>query len=1262
MDFYTITENLSSKGVLEVFANYRVIRSKDLMIRGRAFYAIWDEEAGLWSTDEYDVPRIIDKDLDAYQPVETNYTTLNRKYLGSFGSNRWLNFRNYIGHISDSSHQLDENLTFSNTKVTKEDYVSKRLPYPLEKGSIEAWDELVSTLYAPEEREKIEWAIGAVMSGDSKHIQKFLVLYGSAGTGKSTILNILQKLTEGYYTTFEAKALTGNNNSFSTEVFRENPLVAIQHDGDLSKIEDNTKLNSIVSHEEMTMNEKFKPSYTARINAFLFMGTNKPVRITDAKSGIIRRLIDVKPTGEKLSSKRYQTLYSQIDFELGAIAYHCLEVYRSLGKDYYSGYRPTEMMLQTDVFFNYIETYYDVFKAQNGVSLTQAYEFYKSYCEDANVEYKLAKYKFREELRNYFDHFHDRFEVDGVRIRSYYEGFNSEHFKAPKVEDDSKFSLVMDEDESLLDDILKDCPAQLANRNETPIMKWSEVSTTLKDIDTHKIHYVKPPENHIVIDFDLKGPDGKKSAERNLEAASSWPSTYAEYSKSGAGIHLHYDYQGDASELSRIYDEGIEVKIFTGDSSLRRKLVKCNSVPVAKISSGLPLKEKKVINAESVKSEKALRDLIMRNLNKEIHPGTKPSMDFIHKILEDAYSSGLKYDVTDLRGKILNFANNSTNQALYCIKLIQNMRFKSDDVTEALDLPKEERLVIFDTEIFPNLFVLCWKFRGDSKIVKLINPTPAEIESLLSLKLVGFNCRKYDNHILYGAFMGYNNEQLYKLSQKIISGSRNALFGEAYNLSYTDIYDFSSKKQSLKKWEIELGINHQELGLDWDKPVDEKDIPKVLDYCANDVEATEAVLDHLEADFVAREILADLSGLSVNHTTQQHASKIVFGEDSRPQKKFVYTDLSETFPGYSFELGKSLYRGEDPGEGGYVHYEPGIYYDVVLLDVESMHPTSIEELDMFGEYTKNYSALKKARLAIKRGEIEEAKKMFGGRLARHLTHTEQAEALSYALKLVVNIVYGLTSASFDNAFRDPRNVDNIVAKRGALFMIDLKHFVQERGFTVAHIKTDSIKIPNATKEIIEEVMEFGNKYGYTFAHEATYEKLCLVNGAVYVAKTKQGAYPPRWTATGAQFAHPIVFKTMFSHEPIVFDDYCETKAVKTALYLDFSNEDTPMVFDEEGEFEGLQFIGKTGRFVPVTEGGGVLLRKRGENQIPDKPKSELAKSDLYTSVTGTKGYRWLEAQSNDPEILKVDKRYSETLLDEAYSAIAAFGDIEAFLA
>jgi len=1244
MDFYQIKERTLKRGAIEIYPDFRVCRSGDLMIRGKSFYSIWDEEKQIWSTDEYDVQRLVDKELNDYKnSIASRYDceVITVKYLSDFSSKSWAEFRNYVSHLSDNSHQLDENLTFLNTEVKKKDYVSKRLPYPLEKGKYDSYDEIIGTLYEPEERAKLEWAIGAIVAGDAKYIQKFLVLYGEAGAGKSTILNIIQKLFAGYYTSFEAKALTSSGNAFSTEVFKSNPLVAIQHDGDLSKIEDNTKLNSIVSHEEMTMNEKYKPSYMARTNCFLFMATNRPVKITDAKSGIIRRLIDVKPSGNKIPPKRYQALMSQIDFELGAIAYHCLEVYRKMGKNYYSNYRPLEMILQTDVFFNFVEANYYIFKEQDNVTLSQAYDMYKQYCDEALVDFKLPRHKFREELKNYFNFFYDVTRIDNKQVRSVYSGFLSDKFQVTsETPVEHPDSLTLDHTVSIFDEVCATCPAQYASKEETPSKKWSDVKTTLADINTKQVHYVKVPINHIVIDFDLKDAEGNKSAELNLAAASKWPATYAEFSKGGNGIHLHYFYTGDPAKLSRVYSEGIEIKVFTGKSSLRRRLSKCNNIPIATINSGLPLKGEKMINFEAVKSERSLRELIKRNLNKEIHPGTKPSVDFIYKILEDAYNSGLCYDITDMRPKILAFANNSTNQADYCVKLVSQMKFKSEEYSIP-DESQNDKLVFFDVEVFPNLFLVNWKYEGaDNKCVRMINPSSQDIEKLLKMKLVGFNCRRYDNHILYARYIGYDNMQLFNLSQRIINESRNCLFGEAYNISYTDVYDFSSVKQSLKKFEIELGIHHQELGLPWDEPVPEEKWVEVAEYCDNDVIATEAVFNARKADWVGRQILADLSGLTPNDTTQQHTARIVFGKDKNYKSSFIYTDLSNIFPGYKFENGKSTYRGETTGEGGYVYAEPGMYGNVALLDIASMHPSTIENLKMFGPYTKNFSQIKEARIAIKHKDYDRAREMLDGKLAKYLDDESMSKDLSYALKIAINIVYGLTSASFDNPFKDPRNKDNICAKAGALFMVDLKHAVQEKGFTVAHIKTDSIKIPDATPEIIDFVMEFGKKYGYTFEHEATYDKMCLVNDAVYIAKYKDGT----WTATGAQFAQPYVFKTLFSREPIVFEDMCETKTVKSAMYLDL-NEHLA-----EGE-HNYHFIGKAGCFTPVLPGcgGGELMRLQ---------------NDKYYAVTGTKGYRWMES-----EVVKalqkeddIDRNYYNELVNQAIADISEFGDFEWFVA
>jgi hypothetical protein len=1248
MDFLTMQVEEKKSGGLSLSPSFVVGRSKDLMVRGRSFYAIWDEEAGLWSTDEYDVGRLVDEQMREHAKNLTGEVTI--KTLSNFNSKAWINYRMFVNNISDAYHQLDENLTFANQEVKRSDYVSRRLPYALEPGDYSSWDELVGTLYSVEERRKIEWAIGSIVSGDSKKIQKFFVFYGSPGTGKGTIITIIEKLFEGYTATFEAKALGSGNKDFATEAFKSNPLVAIQHDGDLSKIDDNTRLNSIVAHENMRMNEKYKPSYVGRVNALLFMGTNQPVKISDAKSGIIRRLIDIHPTGVTIPANKYTTLISRIDFELGAIATHCLEVYRSLGKNYYNSYRPTEMMLQTDVVFNFIEYFYEIFKTQNGATLKQAYALYKEFCEATGIEKPLPQYKLREELRNYFDEFKDRVEVDGEVLRSYYSGFNATKFKAP-TKDDTAFSLVIEEKVSLLDGALSEESAQLASTQGTPTTSWAEVTTTLADIDTTKEHYVRVPQNHIVIDFDLKGENGGKALTRNLEAASLWPPTYAELSKSGQGVHLHYLYDGDVTQLSRLYSEGIEVKVFTGKAALRRKLTKCNTVPVATINSGLPTKEKtNVLSVDTIKSEKGLRDLIARNFRKEIHPGTKPSIDFIAKILEDAYASGLTYDVTDLRPKVVAFANNSTNQALACLKTVQRMRFSSEEVPGAIPDPRrsyedEQPLVFFDVEIYPNLFICCWKYQGSDTIVRMINPSAQDVEVLMKMKLVGFYNRRYDNHILYGRYMGYNNAQLFDLSQRLISNKSGAMFAAAYGLSYADIWDFSSEKKSLKKFEIELGIPHMEMDHPWDEPVPEELWPKVVEYCCNDVRATEATFEHREQDFVARQILAELSGLTVNDPTAKHTAQIIFEGDRAPQSQFIYTNLAGEFPDYKFDAGKSTFMGEEVGEGGYVYAEPGMYNNVALLDVASMHPTSLINLNMFGErYTRNFKHLLDARLAIKRKDYDSAATMLDGRLSPYLTDREgvydmsKANALAYALKIVINIVYGLTSATFDSPFRDKRNKDNIAAKRGALFMIQLKNYVQELGYKVVHIKTDSIKIADADDEIIGLVFEFGEKYGYTFEHESTYEKFCLVNDAVYIAKSYYGD-DVRWTAVGTQFKVPYVYKMLFSNDVIFPKDLAETKQVsKGHMVLEFPS--------------GTHFVGRTGRFTPVTEQsglGGKLMR--------------VYDGKSY-AVTGTKDYLWAETKLSDGGNFTLDDinmDYFERLVQDAKATIGKFGSFEEFV-
>ena len=1236
-------------------------KSKDLMIRGSDFYAVWDEEAGLWSTDEGTVIKIVDREIkkkvdETKEHIDTKKIPVSGKYMRDADSGSIDKWHKYVQKQSrDRFEQLDRKVIFQNTIVKKEDHVSKRLNYSLVDCDIDAYDEIMSTLYSEEERRKLEWAIGSIIAGDSKHIQKFIVLYGSAGTGKSTVLNIIQKLFEGYYAMFNAKSLASTNNDFALEDFKTNPLIAIQHDGDLSKIADNTKLNSIVSHETMVVNEKFKSKYSAKFDSFIFMGTNKPVKITEAKSGLLRRLIDVSPTGDKIPHKRYNKLMKDINYELGGIAIHCLNVYNELGEEYYDDYSPMSMMAVTNDFYDFVDFKLDTFIQNDPITLNIVWDTYKKYCETENIFKPLSRPILKEELKGYYKSFAERARINDAYSRNVYSGFKVDMIMGQSIDDipelEQSYKLELKKQDSIFDKYCHDCPAQYASRSETPLQKWDDVSTVLSDINTGRIHYVKVSENHIVIDFDLKDADGNKDFNKNLEAASKFPPTYAEISKGGNGIHLHYIYDGDVSQLSRVYSDNIEVKIFNGGSSLRRKLTKCNNLKITHISSGLPLKEqKKVVNKDIIKTEKQLRTRIEKCLRKEHHGATAPEVDFIKAILDNAYESDFSYDLSDMRQIVLIFASNSTHQAQKCIKTVGQMHFQSKDnevektqtVEEADGKYLSDKLVIFDVETFINFFGIAWKFLDDEHVTKLYNPSPEEVEHLTRYKLAGYNNRKYDNHVMYARMQGFNNAEVYDISRRIIDKKdQTAFFKEAYNLSYTDIYDFASagNKKSLKKWEIELGIHHQELGLKWDEPVPEELWPVVMDYCANDVIATEAVFKHLSADFEAREILSNLTGLSLNATTNQHTTQLIVGNDRNPQSKYVYTDLSIIFPGYTFENGTSTYKGEIVGEGGYVYAEPGMYRNVKTFDIASMHPSSAIALNIFGPYTKNFEDLVKARLYIKHEDYESAGKLFDGKLKPFLTDKKKAKALAGALKTAINSVYGLTAAHFDNKLRDPRNVDNIVAKRGALFMVDLKEEVQKRGYTVAHIKTDSIKIPNADEKIEKFILDFGKKYGYTFEVESVYDKMCLVNDAVYIAKEQNSG----WTATGTQFAVPYVFKTLFSKEKIEFKDKCETKSVKSAMYLDM-NEGLP---EDEHNYV---FIGKTGLFCPIKPGcgGGILLRDQ---------------NDKYYSVTGTKGYRWLEAETvvNLNKQGDIDESYYRKLVDDAIATISKYGDVEQFI-
>lgn len=1252
MDFYSIVAKSFGQRAKQDYTiapefNYL---TDDLVCKGGAMYAYWYD--GLWRTSYTDLIRIIDKEVIDYTNEFKNKhhdRDVTMKLMSTHSTSVMENFQKYCKNMPESDVEFNTKILFSDQTPTREDYSTTQLSYTPSPGETPAFDEMFNLLYAPEELEKILWFIGAALTNKMSKIQKFLFLYGGKGSGKGTIINVFKMLFEGYYSGIDLHKLTGNS-EFATAGVRETQLL-IDDDSDLSAIKDDTNLLKLTSHEPIMVNNKYQSTYTVTFKGLLVAASNQRFKVRNIDSGITRRAVVAEPTDKTHNYETYMTLMERMHFELPHIAQKAIDVFNKRGAGYYQDYVPFDMMESTDLFFSFMREHARALGDR--CTLKTAAELYRAYLLDFDYDTSGYKKKVKTELKRYYRTFVDQKKIDGVVVKNVYEGLKWEDIfpgeaKPDFDSGDSEEELIayfgLGEMESAFDEAARTYPAQYTNSEGHPKLKWDQVETALQDVNTRELHYVRVPMNHIVIDFDMKNEDGEKDLSLNLKAAKKFPETYTELSKSGNGVHLHYIYDGEVEKLAALYDEDIEIKVFKGKSSLRRKLSLCNDKGIVHISTGLPEKEETLEVYKDIEviawNEHKMRTAIKGNLEKKYHASTRPSVDFIVKIFDDAVKAGVKYDLRDMRQDILAFASSSSNQAAYCIKAVSKIKFHTVEEEDANEIQikagqqfyAKEDLYFYDVEVLPNLFIIAWKRYGkENPVVKWINPSREQVASLVEKPLVGFNNRRYDNHILYAALLGEDNQSLYRQSQRIINDKNagSGMYSGAYELSYTDIYDYcnAGNKKSLKKWEVELGIKHDEFELPWDQPVPEDMWERAADYCGNDVEATEATFDATQADYNARRILSALSGLSMNSTTNQHTTAIIFEGKPRKEtmKELVYTDLSKMFPGYKYSFGKSTYRGEETGEGGYVYAEPGVYENVALLDVASMHPTSAIQMNMFGRYTKNFDDIMQARLCIKHEKYDEAAELFGGRLKEFLGDKEDAKALSDGLKTAINSVYGLTSASFENAFRHPKNNDNIVAKRGALFMVDLKNAVQERGYTVVHIKTDSIKISNADQGIIDFVFKFGEEYGYTFEHEATYSKFALVNKSTYVCQTgwnPKGKGIGEWSATGAQFQDPFVFKTLFTKEELVKEDYFVTKEVKNAsIYL------------------GEKFIGRLASLYASLTGEEVF-------RVADEKKG---------SISGTKGHRWkLSKDWSGKEDL--DMKYYNDLVEKAVAAIEKVGD------
>mgnify|MGYP004709275491 FL=1 len=1265
MDFIKPVQNKDIKGnVMSVQPLFERV-NKDAVSKGGRLNAYWNGDR--WVSVELDDTQLMrDIDSQVYEYRNKNFAghpdipALSVSSIPPVSKEYERFYKNYRGN---SNIVFNKRIFFKSDKPGREDYSTSQLSYDPIDGPTPVFDKIMKKWYTDEDIEILLWFIGATLTNNIANVQKFIFIYGSGGSGKGSFLKIVEQIFQDYAQTISLKKMASNSQFANAEI-KEIPVL-IDPETDLSRIDNKENFLALTAHEELWVEKKGKDAYPVTFTGLLITASNKPYDMGNAKSGLGRRLVAVYPTGEKFATDEYYNLMEQVSFETAYIAKRAINVYEEKGIEYINSLdEDYKMRVETDDMFNFIRENVRFGHLKDITTLNIAAEAYKAFLESNEWSTKSYRNRIKAELKDYYREYYEEKRIDGNKLYNVYIGLKMDKIfpedyrdnKAPEKKlptFDSDFNLYAS----------SDVIGQLAKEDGTPAKRWASVHTKAKDIDQTKLHFIQLPVNRIRIDFD------KDTLEENLEASKDYPPTYGEISKSGKGIHLHYIYDGDVSKLDTAKHNDIEVKVSSGNSSVRRKFTKSNGLQLAHISSGLPMKEEKKVQeglSDYITTEQSMRKEIIRAIKKEHHGATKPEVDFIYKILSDAKDNGIKYDLRDLQQDVLLFAMGSTHQSEDALKVYSKMPFST--IMDIVDSPNvsngedmifeepskvvpDEELYFFDVEVFKNLFMVSWKKYGDPDIKTWFNPSQSQVEWLLNKPLIGFNNRRYDNHMMYAALIGKSPLEIWESSAKIIGGSKTAFYGPAYGIAYTDIFDFSNTKQSLKKWEVELGLPHDELEFDWNEPLEESDWERAAEYNRNDVYATEEVFKHLYADYEARIILSNITDMPLHTTTNALSAKFLFGDEQHPEKKFIYTELSEEFPGYEHhweetttkkrdgtEVKKrklvSSYRGEDPSQGGYVYSNPGVYENVIERDLTSMHPWSLINMNYFGPYTGRYKELVEARALVKhaknkdgslnRKNIEAAKEMLGGVLKPYLNDDADFKGLAYALKIVINAVYGMTAAPYDNKFKHPKNIDNIVAKRGSLFMINLKHEVEAQGYTVVHIKTDSIKVTPNDDHINNFITEYGKKYGYIIDVAGEYDKMALVNKAVLIAHYKDGGEKD-WHAIGTEFAIPYVYKTLFTHDPIEQDDYIVTKSAnKGPLYL------------------GEKFIGKIGTFY-ASRSGEELTWENSEGK-------RLAPS-------GTKGFLWRLPEDLTNKF-DIDQNYYDTLVVDAIKHIKQVGDID----
>lgn len=201
---------------------------------------------------------------------------------------------------------------------------------------------------------------------------------------------------------------------------------------------------------------------------------------------------------------------------------------------------------------------------------------------------------------------------------------------------------------------------------------------------------------------------------------------------------------------------------------------------------------------------------------------------------------------------------------------------------------------IYDCEVFKYDWLIVLLI-DDDQVIKIHNDVEALKERLSSKKiLVGYNNYNYDDLILSAILMGKNNEQIYKLSQTIISGKRPRV----KSLPYLTLDVMQEINFSLKEAQANMGLSIVETPIDFnlDRPLKEMEVEYVFRYCENDVRTTKQLFEERESYFTSKfEIVQTfkLNVTDVKKTETNLSAAVLKSKKKKPEDDRLLINFDE---------------------------------------------------------------------------------------------------------------------------------------------------------------------------------------------------------------------------------------------------------------------------------------------------------------------------------------------------------------------------------